>query len=1274
MAFNRTGKINQIFGVNDPNTEQVFSYSGTSGVAGVDYYSELDLANNVIFVPTNTSFNVTFSQEVDADTIKVFTNDPNLDPVADVDDLNKSGTVRLTHIVNSQQGTGTNNEKGLKVLSKPLGITGGLTEAGSQDYIEMATQPTTTDNTTFTFAPVANLSSNTTYFFLLSTDDAKDAVDKSMSFTVGNGFVTDNSRSFITLSDFYTGFTATVEDVGLNSGETRGKLQVGDIVTLNNSSASAKIKKIDGTIITYQLELNNYQMNVAFSAQNPTTITKTAHNLQTGNRIVIYDEVSGTGVKLGKYNITRVNANEFTVDGLDTSGGLAGRLNYYSTFKKDDQITITKTDGTVVRKKLLADPTMKKLNLSSNNLNNLITEKKNSSGNPTSPKTARFIRNVVDNQLSYIPVEVNNNNKITSDGFSNNMILELTNSSNENIRFYVSSNSSPTHNTNPFNTSAPYVESTFPQDGRKFTPKLKVTSISRVGSLATVTTNHPHNLSNGNYIKIFGADQSNYNKTALVQTVLSSTTFTYDLGSISDSLALNASGNLKIQKSEDSGSTYSDMYNVIQVLFSQSMNTSTITVANNTHLISANGTSAIFGEGEDSASSTIQISYDGFTTLVNCSAVSANTGNSVFTVTPEKLLSGKSYKFRVKSSVADLGSTSMTYQYETVNPVATGFVSVDPITGQEIVYEDVEPPEIRKIYFTSSGTDGIAGKVLESNTISEISSPEDLDTVAVDLNSESLVIQFTEGMNIETVNVNTQNTDPIGSIQLSCDDFATVVQMSAQPIVSTTDEENDTFTLTPLTNLSANSKYDLKITRGVADDAPNKNFLVNENISSTRIMTLDTISGTFTAGETIKGTRTLYVRANTGTPSTGLTAGDEFTGLTSLAKGQVLDLTTNATPAITSIRYTEIPSDDGTIKSIFPGEICRVNTTVNFSVSNSTITTSAEGKIISFDSGNKKITYRQKSNSYIFLAGSAGANDRVYGISSGAKANTSESVGLTNTGFSTVTTSTLTANVYFRKTDDSIVSLSDASQTGIDIDSNVIVEFNQTMNVDSININSSDKIPTASHNIIISYDSSFANNVPLSGSFTRSNNDTTFEFKPLILNDALSLHLTQGDVLYAKVTQGIKTKGDTNLAAVLSYSNTATITTAETFNAIEAYVFGKDSTRYPLGTTGGVLKATDISRSGSIVFVYNETIDISTFAIGSGNEIQLSTSSDFTTGHVSSATLSQSGKYGNEIIIIPDSALSATTNYYVRAYTGGSGEGGKTQASIVTFGYFTTGS
>ena len=96
--------------------------------------------------------------------------------------------------------------------------------------------------------------------------------------------------------------------------------------------------------------------------------------------------------------------------------------------------------------------------------------------------------------------------------------------------------------------------------------------------------------------------------------------------------------------------------------------------------------------------------------------------------------------------------------------------------------------------------------VLESSNSEEITSPTDyasVQTLTPNLGGSDFVVRFNESMNVETVNVNSSNTDPYGTIQVSPDNFATVVQMTAQPTVTTTDERNDTFTFSPVYNLSA---------------------------------------------------------------------------------------------------------------------------------------------------------------------------------------------------------------------------------------------------------------------------------------------------------------------------------------------------------------------------------------------------------------------------------------------------------------------------------------
>ena len=74
-----------------------------------------------------------------------------------------------------------------------------------------------------------------------------------------------------------------------------------------------------------------------------------------------------------------------------------------------------------------------------------------------------------------------------------------------------------------------------------------------------------------------------------------------------------------------------------------------------------------------------------------------------------------------------------------------------------------------------------------------------------------------------------------------------------------------------------------------------------------------------------------------------------------------------------------------------------------------------------------------------------------------------------------------------RETDNDIVELN-TTRTGIDHDSNVIIKFSQTMNADTIIVNSTDSQVNSSDTVIFSKDSNFTNCVPLKASPTISEN------------------------------------------------------------------------------------------------------------------------------------------------------------------------------------------
>jgi hypothetical protein len=88
-----------------------------------------------------------------------------------------------------------------------------------------------------------------------------------------------------------------------------------------------------------------------------------------------------------------------------------------------------------------------------------------------------------------------------------------------------------------------------------------VTTITRSGTVATVTTPTPHNYTKGDFITIAGATQVDYNGTFVVATVTSTTTFTY---AVANSPVTPATGTITVQSndhgvmqlSDDAGLTF----------------------------------------------------------------------------------------------------------------------------------------------------------------------------------------------------------------------------------------------------------------------------------------------------------------------------------------------------------------------------------------------------------------------------------------------------------------------------------------------------------------------------------------------------------------------------------------------------------------------------------------------------------------------------------------------------------------------------------------------
>ena len=1218
------------------NRETVNSASDTYNVSEINAN---DFIANCIFVPTDTPFTVTFDTAVDPDTISVFTNDAELP----IDERNKKGSIQLSSIVSSSTGSDSDslNLRAFKQTSKPdfTEVASGSTLAKDQTAgieVEMLSMPEVSNaNSTFSFQPVTNLSSNTVYFFNVISD-AIDQDGNPVSFQVGNGFATDNSRSIILSSTPFKG-----KNISLPSTSSE-KFIVGESIKKKDRLRPvAKVLEHEkSSSLTYDLDTSNYHINVAFSAASPCIITTNiTHGLTSDNKITIYDIVSGEGLEKQTYEISSVTSDTITLDGINTSQGTAGRISFYVDFHAEDEI-VSLRESDNIQIKAVSESTFVSANLELN------TEFFQYLPTTTSQfgKVIRFDEDTLT--MNYVPTEGRGSNIISStDNFANNIILQQG-----DVKMFVRANTSPVQNVHPFDTSAPSVISFSPDADDSITRTLEVVEILRSGDTATVLTNSIHNLNIGDSITIEEADQLAYNKTTTVQSISSPFEFTYE---VSDTPRSPATGDIVLKV----GSTI--QATAFQVQFSQSMNTSTITVANNTHIISANGTSAVFGGGESKSTSTIQLSHDNFANaenIVNCTSISANTGNSLFTIIPETLLRGKAYKIKVTTNAQDLGGTNTYQNYVTTNTFATGTKSINPLTGKEIIFVDNKSPKIKKI--------SLGSLILESSNLSELTSPEDLDNLAVNLGSDSFSVQFDESMDISSVTVNTQNTDTFGTIQLSDDDFVSVVQMTTvDPTVSSTSETNDTFTFTPAHDLASNSNYILKITKSVSDDAPNQNFLVNDNVSSVKMMTVTGANGTLTTGEVIKGTRTMTVTSNTAAVTTGLTGGELILGTTSLAKGRIYDLTESG-GKITTLRYTELVSDDGNVREFQPGEQVRALSTESLiTLANSSITSAPEGTIVSHDFGANKVIYKEANSLNPFTAGSTSANDRVTGASSNVVAKTSVSTAITNSGISTTTTA-LTATAFMRKTDDSIVDVGAGAVTDIDFDSNVIIKFSQTMNTDTIIVNSTDTRVRSTDTVIFSADNNFGNCIPLMPNPTITENGSRFEFKPVILSNT-SLSLTKGDRYDIKITRGAKTKGGSNTASDTTESYAQIVASAYFSRGAEVF----DNSGQSVELEEGVTK-TGISRSTPIIIHFSEVIDASTFASGSGNEIQLSTTSNFSSGFIA-CSLSRTGRFGTQISVIPDSTLAVDT-YYLKLASGGQNEGGQNIAISYNLGQFTT--
>jgi len=226
----------------------------------------------------------------------------------------------------------------------------------------------------------------------------------------------------------------------------------------------------------------------------------------------------------------------------------------------------------------------------------------------------------------------------------------------------------------------------------------------------------------------------------------------------------------------------------ITVTFSEAMDTTYVTTSTS----------------DTNCAGTIRVSSDNFSNCVRMSSepVSSNS-NKTFTLDPYDNLTGSTtYKTRVTTGVKDAAGNSMSSQYDN----STGFTTAST---------DTTAPTISSIFPTDNSYD-----------------------VSF---STAIAVTFSETMSTSTITTNTDNTTCSGSFQLSSNNFATCIQMSAAPSASNSDK---TFSSTPADNLSRGTNYKLQITTSAKDTSSNS---LADNYTTTNGFT------TYGTG-TIKGT------------------------------------------------------------------------------------------------------------------------------------------------------------------------------------------------------------------------------------------------------------------------------------------------------------------------------------------------------------------------------------------------------------------------------------
>ena len=177
-------------------------------------------------------------------------------------------------------------------------------------------------------------------------------------------------------------------------------------------------------------------------------------------------------------------------------------------------------------------------------------------------------------------------------------------------------------------------------------------------------------------------------------------------------------------------------------------------------------------------------------------------GNSIFTMVPAAdLIENVFYKVKVKNSAQDIGQANIKSEF-----ISDGFT----------VQSNTTFPEIAHILI---GSDQSGTKVVANGATG----------VPLNTGTAKLSVSFTKPMNVHTISC-ANSTAPNGTIQVSMDDFNSLVEFAdSSPVAS---NSNQTYTLTPASNLASANTYKVRVGSGVTDNTSSENNLgtINNNV------------------------------------------------------------------------------------------------------------------------------------------------------------------------------------------------------------------------------------------------------------------------------------------------------------------------------------------------------------------------------------------------------------------------------------------------------------